>query len=78
MKKEIKLTETDLCYRNDDADVYRVGNSKIHLFSSLEGFITEEDCFKLSKVETSRILLPTPVYQNGRYVGCRTKWQEKA
>ncbi len=77
MEREVKLSAANYCYKTEYTDVYHVGKSKIHIFSSLEGFITEEDCFKLSKVETSRILLPTPVYQNGRYVGCRTKWQEK-
>ena len=77
MEREVKLSAANYCYKTEYTDVYHVGKSKIHIFSSLEGFITEEHCFKLSKVETSRILLPTPVYQNGRYVGCRTKWQEK-
>lgn len=77
MKKEIELSESNFCYRTEETDVYRVGNSKIHLFSTLEGFITEETCFKLSKVETTRILLPRPFYQNGEYVGCRTKWNDR-
>lgn len=74
--KETKLKETNFCYRTEEADIYHVGSSKIHIFSSLEGFITEETCFKLSKVETSRILLPSPFYQDGKYVGCKTKWSD--
>lgn len=77
MEKEIKLTESNFCYRNETEDVYHVGNFKIRLFSTLEGFITEQTCFRLSKVETTRILVPKPVYQNGRYVGCKTKWKDK-
>lgn len=77
MEKEIKLTETNFCYRNEDEAVYHVGNYKIHLFSTLEGFTTEQTCFRLSKVETTRILVPRPVYQNGKYVGCKTKWKDK-
>ncbi len=77
MEREVKLNATNYCYKTEYTDVYHVGKSKIHIFSSLEGFITEETCFKLSKVETSRILLPSPVYQNGKYVGCKTKWQDK-
>lgn len=76
MEKEIQLTETNYCYGTDTTGVYHVGNFKIHLFSSLEGFITEETCFKLSKVETTRILLPKPFYQNGIYAGCMTEWKD--
>ncbi len=77
MEKEIKLNASNFRYRTEDVDIYRVGKSKIHLFSTLEDFITEETCFKLSKVETTRILLPKPFYQNGEYIGCITKWKER-
>lgn len=76
MEKKIELTKSNFCYRTEHGDIYHVGGSKIHIFSSLEGFITEETCFKLSKVETARILLPKPFYQDGQYVGCVTKWRE--
>ncbi len=76
MEKKIELTNSDFCYRTEHGDIYHVGHSKIHIFSTLEGFITEETCFKLSKVETTRFLLPKPFYQNGEYVGCSTKWKE--
>lgn len=77
-KKEIKLDDTNFQYHSEDAAVYRVGNDRIRLFSTLEGFITEDVCFKLSKVETERILLPKyPVYQEGEYCGCATPWRDK-
>lgn len=77
MKKEVKLNSSTFCYKTEDASVYHVGNSKIRIFSSLEGFITEETCFKLSKVETKRILLPKPFYKDGKYVGIITRWRER-
>ncbi len=77
MEKEVKLNSSNFCYKTEEASVYHVGNSKIRIFSSLEGFITEETCFKLSKVETKRILLPKPFYQEGEYVGIITNWRER-
>lgn len=70
-KKEIVLDPNTAVYDANQNTVFSVGHYKIKLFSSLEDSISEHNCMRLSKIKTTRIMLPqAPVYHDGEYCGC--------
>lgn len=70
-KKEIVLDPNTAVYDVNQNTIYSVGHYKIKLFSSLEDSISEQNCLRLSKVKTKRIILPQyPVYHDEEYCGC--------
>lgn len=70
-KKEIVLDPNTAVYDINQNTVFNVGHYKIKLFSSIEDSISEQNCLRLSKVKTKRIILPQyPVYHGKTYCGC--------
>ncbi len=73
---DIKEQELDFRCMESLAMVYHFQNYKLRIYPSSQNFISEQTCFALSKIHTQVLVLPQPAYQNGKYIGCVTPWEE--